>query len=529
MKPIILLIFASTLQAQVPPQQPVFVNGSGLNDLSSSGVVNNGAGNHIFQINITATGTPDHFEWNEDGGSYSGAISITGSPQTLAGGVSIKFGATTGHTLSTSTDNFWTVSVVVSGTVSPMTSIQPGPGAIFRNGQAKLRDFINLMDYGAKCDGVTNDSAAVQAANDALPSFGYSSYGQLHTGAIQVPDVAFGGGCMLGPPFPVISPRVTFWSPGGTAVFGALPDSAPKGGGSTTPANAVLTVTGATNANPIVITTSTNPVSIGFVDGDTVVCQGIGGNQGANSYPNYGPWTITSVSSTGFTLMNSTGTAAYISGGTCVKGTEQFMLTILNPNGSGSPNGNFFVGLNGVSLLVNSTGNEFLSGLFCNCSIGTTLTNVYITFGYRGIVTPAVGADSINLIHPTFVAAGTAAGMNGPDPIALDLQPSTGTNSIFISNMKIQGSGFFTTTTPAVVIGAQVTNTHIHTLNTEATNWVGYIGNNVEDISVDDITATDATCSSFSDCPYFFLVNSGQGFGESGVVSRESIKRTSAG
>lgn len=80
------------------------------------------------------------------------------------------------------------------------------------------------------------------------------------------------------------------------------------------------TITGATNATPIVITTSS---AHGFADGDTVVVSGVGGNTAAN-----GTWAITKLTSTTFSLDTSVGSGAYTSGGTAtdVSLTPQFTI-----------------------------------------------------------------------------------------------------------------------------------------------------------------------------------------------------------
>ena len=52
-------------------------------------------------------------------------------------------------------------------------------GATARTAQAKMRDFVSVMDYGAVGDGTTNDSAAFNLAVAALPAAG---------GTIYVPD-----------------------------------------------------------------------------------------------------------------------------------------------------------------------------------------------------------------------------------------------------------------------------------------------------------------------------------------------------
>ena len=68
------------------------------------------------------------------------------------------------------------------------------------------------------------------------------------------------------------------------------------------------TITSATNASPIAITTS---AAHNYATGDTVVISGVGGNTAAN-----GRFVITVTGSTTFTLNGSTGSGAYTSGGT---------------------------------------------------------------------------------------------------------------------------------------------------------------------------------------------------------------------
>ncbi len=79
----------------------------------------------------------------------------------------------------------------------------------------------------------------------------------------------------------------------------------------TQPIVTALTVTGATNASPIVITTS---AVHGLNSGDGIRIAGVGGNASAN-----GDWVVTVVSSTTFSLNGSAGVGAYTSGGTATK------------------------------------------------------------------------------------------------------------------------------------------------------------------------------------------------------------------
>lgn len=68
------------------------------------------------------------------------------------------------------------------------------------------------------------------------------------------------------------------------------------------------TVTGATNATPIVITTGT---AHGYSDGDLIIIESVGGNTVAND-----EWIIDVLTSTTFSLIGSVGSGAYTSGGT---------------------------------------------------------------------------------------------------------------------------------------------------------------------------------------------------------------------
>ena len=81
-------------------------------------------------------------------------------------------------------------------------------------------------------------------------------------------------------------------------------------------ASATGTITGATNASPIVVTS----VGHGLTTGDRINILGILGNGGANNNPERNPlWTIVKISSDAFSLDGSSGTGAYTSGGTWSK------------------------------------------------------------------------------------------------------------------------------------------------------------------------------------------------------------------
>lgn len=95
------ILFGLTVAAGL--SDPTFA-GAGLNDLTVSGPFTGGP-DATFEIEIDATGTPDTFKWRKNGGAYVTGVRITTGDQYLRNGVSIKFAASTGHTLA----NKWTI------------------------------------------------------------------------------------------------------------------------------------------------------------------------------------------------------------------------------------------------------------------------------------------------------------------------------------------------------------------------------------------------------------------------------------
>ena len=83
------------------------------------------------------------------------------------------------------------------------------------------------------------------------------------------------------------------------------------------------TVTAATNATPIVLTTSANH---NVVAGDLVIVRGVTGNTAAN-----GTFTAQAVTANTITLSESAGNAAYVSGGAVVK--SAFAVEVMSPDG----------------------------------------------------------------------------------------------------------------------------------------------------------------------------------------------------
>lgn len=182
---------------------------------------------------------------------------------------------------------------------------------------------------------------------------------------------------------------------GGTALFmksatvtpGSFRNQAAVGGG----------ITAATNASPIVVTT-TNPHTL--VSGDSVVIAGVVGNTNAN-----GTFIITKTGASTFSLNGSSGNAAYVSGGTVTPtgvnqpGTGTSDITV-----TGTPNDDYYVKLlivNGGT--VSTTGITFRLSLDAGrnygpiLALGTATTYVITNTGI-----------TLNFAAGTFVAGDTA-------------------------------------------------------------------------------------------------------------------------
>ena len=96
-------------------EDPIYYNFNGLNDVNITGTYSN-ADDIRYEIEVFTQGTPDTFRWREfnvvtdtvgvwnDNGGLG--INITGSAQALSNGLSVTFGATTGHDI----DDRWVVS-----------------------------------------------------------------------------------------------------------------------------------------------------------------------------------------------------------------------------------------------------------------------------------------------------------------------------------------------------------------------------------------------------------------------------------
>jgi hypothetical protein len=150
---------------------PAVFSGSGLNDATSGGRYTPAAANAQYVVTISATGAPDQFTWTKNGGSASSPVAITSSAIAIADGVTITFAATTGHTIGAN----WTITVTASGNAG--TFVQAGLGArVQRSVQDRLRETMSVKDFGARGDGVSDDTASIALAVKAARKAGLGLY-----------------------------------------------------------------------------------------------------------------------------------------------------------------------------------------------------------------------------------------------------------------------------------------------------------------------------------------------------------------
>jgi len=93
--------------------RPAVFQGSGLDDLTSGGTFT-GTVLTEYLVEIDGTGASDTFRWSKDGGAtwVASNVAITGSAQNLDNGVTVTFGATTGHTVG---DRWWILAHAQTG------------------------------------------------------------------------------------------------------------------------------------------------------------------------------------------------------------------------------------------------------------------------------------------------------------------------------------------------------------------------------------------------------------------------------
>lgn len=138
-----------------PVSVPTFTGTGTLNDLTTGRTLT-GATSTSFVVKIDSIGAPDTFSWSSDGGTTWTDINvaITGGAQPLLNGVTITFGATSGHAL----DDTWSFTATASKNVEQLTAdgstcsatyLASGTTANATGGTSACTNVPNSFDTGA--------------------------------------------------------------------------------------------------------------------------------------------------------------------------------------------------------------------------------------------------------------------------------------------------------------------------------------------------------------------------------------------
>lgn len=248
-------------------------------------------------------------------------------PANFTGGTSLLASGTDGYHSAVSGDQFSGECVFSTASSAPFTTSMIGKVLVmWKPGSTSSEDSIYLITRINSSNQITIN---INTGGTPNPSTKHPSMTARTNVCYRVVDMVVGSdaGYQAGN-FLVLQTDAASVNPGQgpsqiqfthgySSIISSGDDRAPMivgTSGSGTWSGTTLTVTGATNATPIQITTS---APHNLVTGQSVNITGVGGNNGANS-----AWIITVISSTTFTLTGSVGSGAYTSGGTVYNGFQ---------------------------------------------------------------------------------------------------------------------------------------------------------------------------------------------------------------
>lgn len=155
----------------------IFADDSGTPIISESGVANAAEADENGMVRFyVPSGSYDvrYFDTNDEFVGSETAIPMNAGVNDVelagAGGAALV-GTTDGDVQADLDARPTSATLAASGGAALVGFIQSGTGAVSRTTQAKARDFVNVKDFGAVCDGTTDDVAAFQAAVDSGAKF----------------------------------------------------------------------------------------------------------------------------------------------------------------------------------------------------------------------------------------------------------------------------------------------------------------------------------------------------------------------
>lgn len=242
--------------------------------------------------------------------------------------------------------------------------------------------------------------------------------------------------------------------------------------------NQILTVTAASNANPIQITTSTPH---GLTTNQLVGVYGVNGNTNAN-----GQWTVTVISSVSFNLNGATGNSNYTNGGqVMIPGGLPISPTTL-PAGFCEGASVLAIGNDGVTSSIGSTLTAASSTPFSPTMIGKHVV-VWLPGASTG-----VSSSLVNQTLPqSSISVGSTLGFSNSGN--LFVVTSAG-------NQQVAYTGIINTTIASGSNGAILPQTTINVANTAGFPTSGTINVTTNSNVLQVVTYTGTTGTSFTGC-----------------------------
>ena len=152
--------------------------GAGQQFFSDAGVPLSGGKLYSY---VAGTTTPQAAYTSASGATpHSNPIILNSAGRVATGEIWLTTGSNYKFILKTSdevTIATWDNIIGINGVLPTINAVNvvydpAGTGAVTTNAQAKLRQIVSVMDFGATGDGVTDDAAAVQAAIDTVETLG---------------------------------------------------------------------------------------------------------------------------------------------------------------------------------------------------------------------------------------------------------------------------------------------------------------------------------------------------------------------
>lgn len=451
------------------------VTGHNLEDLTVGGTFTGDVSVNYF-VKVETSGTPDTFRWSTDGGAtwQATAVSMTGSAQTLNNGVTITWGATTGHTVDDvftfSVDNVSPLYVKAGNNFDALYISPTGNVGVGSTNPGKTVDVQGTLRVSGGITGNASTATALAVDPSACSSGDYVS------------DIAANGTLTCGTPSG--GGGANGWTDGGTEVFNtATSDNVGIGTTTTTSKLTVagtITTSGTTAGSVVLSEASANgtdtitlsaPNSVGASksftlpsgygsNGDVLTSDGSGGLSFTTPASGAGGWTDGGANVYTSTTTDNVGIGT-TTPSTTLEIVKQSSNAPLMISSTAKGDGNYFIVSSSGNIGIGTTNTAFagLSVMNGNVGIGTiNPSNTFVVGANKfivsaaGTITGITGASNASLSSSTLsfdVSGGTAIVNNNRSTSNSNLALKSGTGSgsyvsVFSANverLRVDGNG----------------------------------------------------------------------------------------